>query len=235
MFLVLICLSLASVVTSQDSTSVPKNYGLEVCANGAQLVGHPQACQRYYNCSDTTPRGWRSYLGPYEVECAYPKLFDIRELACKDYKVAECGPNRIAAKDPCDYVVNRCLSAHCQPCSSRMPSCVGLPDGLNVNPDRLWTPYFIRCEDERLVGTGSCPKHSPTAGTGFFSPLTKSCVSIFEVPRTTGYGLAPSCEGKLQGFYLTAERPDVYYTCPSGQVYYCPAGTTYNQQLNQCK
>ncbi|KAI8787546.1 hypothetical protein BgiBS90_012684 [Biomphalaria glabrata] len=216
-------------------SSVAKDYGLTVCANaGSNLIGHPEVCQRYYNCSDSAPRSERSFLGPYEVECSYPQLFDTVELKCKSFKEAKCGSNRIAAKNPCDYVQNLCGSAHCQECSSRLPSCEGLRNGMNVHPFREWTPYYIQCDTERLNGTYVCGPHDPTGTTGFFSPLKFKCVSLWEVPVSTGYGLAPSCTGKLNGYYVTKERPDVYYTCPSAKVYYCRSPFVFNKSLNRC-
>ncbi|CAL1529538.1 unnamed protein product, partial [Lymnaea stagnalis] len=102
------------------------------------------------------------------------------------------------------------------------------------HPNREWTPYYIVCDSDRLTESQTCDRHKPTNTTGFFSPLTKSCVSIWEVPQSTGYGLAPSCTGKEKGSYLSTERSDVYYRCPKEKVLYCPAGQNFNTAQEKC-
>ncbi|XP_059153143.1 uncharacterized protein LOC131938927 [Physella acuta] len=207
---------------------------IDVCSGGATLVPHPQACQRYFNCSDNSSRDG-SPLKPYEDECPYPQLFDVGEKRCKPYNTAICGASRVPAKDPCGYLKNHCSGIYCEACISRFPSCVGHRNGIYVHPLKKWTPYYIRCTNERTEVL-QCDSH-PSGSRGFFSPLKKECVSIWEVSPDLGlgYGLAPTCTGKLPGQYRTEENAVVYYTCPGAEVFYCTNGTVFNEVTAQCE
>ncbi|KAI8787545.1 uncharacterized protein LOC106065055 [Biomphalaria glabrata] len=159
-------------------SSVAKDYGLTVCATAeSELSVQPEACHKYYNCSDSTPRGGLSLLGPYEKMCPYPQLFDATELKCKTFKEANCGPNRIVFKDRCDYTHNGC-GGHCIACDSMFPSCVGLKDGMNIYPLREWTPHYIQCDTERLNDTYVCSPHHPSGTSRLFSPLKSESVFL---------------------------------------------------------
>ncbi|CAG5128307.1 unnamed protein product [Candidula unifasciata] len=134
------------------------------CSGGAaKLIPHATACQRYYNCSQTGQQ-WNRYFGKYEAECPYPQLFDAQELRCKPYSEAVCDMFRVAAKDPCDYLANKCGSAHCEPCSSRMPSCIGYKDGLYQHPRKLNSPYKMHCVSERLYQLLMCLPQTSSRG-----------------------------------------------------------------------
>ncbi|BFZ23045.1 hypothetical protein BsWGS_26084 [Bradybaena similaris] len=133
------------------------------CSGGASLVPHATSCQRYYNCSHTGAQ-WNRFFEKFEAECPYPQLFDARELRCKPYGEAFCDLWRVAAKDPCDYLANKCGSGHCEPCSSRLPSCVGYPDGTYQHPGKLNSPYQMLCVNQRLYRVFYCTS-PPAADT----------------------------------------------------------------------
>ncbi|CAL1529539.1 unnamed protein product [Lymnaea stagnalis] len=211
-----------------------RDNAVRECSRGATLIGHPQICQRYYNCSDTAQRRERSFLGAYEVECTYPDLFDIVEKRCKPFKEAYCGPYRVPGIGPCDYVNNLCGGAHCEPCGSRLSSCVDQPNGFNAHSGRQWSPYYVKCDSGRTVEFNLfCPKHF-TGTQAIFHPINRECVSLWEIPRSTGFGLAPSCDGKTDGKYRVEERADVYYSCPGAQVSYCRSGSAFDLISQQC-
>ncbi|CAG5124344.1 unnamed protein product [Candidula unifasciata] len=205
-----------------------------VCSSGATMVPHPTICQRFTNCSIPPSVRLSPFLQVQEDECLYPQLFDVHKLACANFKEAECGPNRVASKDPCAYVKNLCGSSHCEPCSSRLPSCVGLSDGNHAHPSRQWSPYYIVCDTERTINITRCPTHAPTGTSGIFSPTTDSCVSVWEVPQEQG-GLQPSCQGKVPGLYRVTDKPDVYYSCPGPQVFYCGQNLQFNETTKRCQ
>lgn len=71
-----------------------------------------------------------------------------------------------------EYKQNQCTDndGTCLPCLSRLPSCVGLPNGEQEFPGRLWTPWFIECFLNRTVNIGNC-------GRGVFDPNIKDCVA----------------------------------------------------------
>ncbi|BFZ04810.1 hypothetical protein BsWGS_07849 [Bradybaena similaris] len=206
------------------------------CSSGATLVPHSSVCQRYTNCSLPPDQPVSRFLGPQQEECPYPQLFDIHQLKCKNFKQAECGSGRLAAKAPCDYVKNLCGSSHCEACGSRWGSCVGLTNGVHAHPGRLWSPFYIVCDTERTIKMPSCPPHSPTGATSIFSPLKNRCVSLWEVPREHG-GQQPSCEGKASGpqLYRVADKPDVYYSCPGPKVSYCGLNRQFNETTQKCQ
>ena len=58
----------------------------------------------------------------------------------------------------------------CQRCPDRLPSCVGVPDGDQPFPSRLWTIDYITCYKNRtIIPTKQCTK-------GYFHPVQKMCV-----------------------------------------------------------
>ncbi|XP_050412528.2 uncharacterized protein LOC126827300 [Patella vulgata] len=116
------------------------------------LLPHPTNCAQFYNCSKSAMElGWEDNL----QECPYPQLYNVQRKRCEHYSMVQCD----SRKEPfsqCDYMINQCRTSHCIPCSVRYPSCVGLPDGLNVWKDRSESPYFVVCKGNRAVYTGSC-------------------------------------------------------------------------------
>ncbi|KAH9498487.1 hypothetical protein Btru_007639 [Bulinus truncatus] len=180
----------------------------------AFYYAHPDNCSYFFTCAHGTP-----YLMP----CAPGTRFSEVLMNC----VGE-----FTQYDTCSYVKNWCIGM-CQSCTYRFQSCLGLCDGPHEHPTRLWTPYYIQCDTQRTINVSFCPPHL-SGGSGFFSPVSKACVSIWDVPRETGYGLQPNCSGKADGLYRSDENPKVYYSCPGASVFYCPSGTEFNSNTQKC-
>lgn len=71
-----------------------------------------------------------------------------------------------------DYRQNRCLMSDksCVPCPSRLPSCIGLPDGQNPVVGFLWKSKYVVCYKNRTMGTGECPEGK------YFHPRQRLCL-----------------------------------------------------------
>lgn len=78
-----------------------------------------------------------------------------------------------------EYQANQCSPGQqsCEPCTSRKPSCVGLDDGNQPFPGRLWQQQFIVCNKNRTTSVSRCP------GTSVFNPNTKQCVEIQNITK----------------------------------------------------
>ncbi|XP_025107576.1 uncharacterized protein LOC112572218 [Pomacea canaliculata] len=161
-----------------------------VCCGDVQgdptaMLAHPANCHQYYNCSGHTPLTWFvSQLAPdspdfYLYECPYPQLFNEGTLRCEDYRDVKCG-EKFLPLDPCEYTSNQCRRPRCVECNIRAPSCRGFADGVNVFRGRLWSPYFVVCENQRLVNISSCPI---IKGNEVFSPILGRCVNPVEIPE----------------------------------------------------
>jgi hypothetical protein len=203
------------------------------CTSASDLIPDSSACQRYTNCSREASYR-RSRLFPVQVdECPYPQLFDSLERRCKPFSEAKCSPGTVASKDPCDYLDNQCGGAHCEPCSSRLPSCVGLQDGVHPHPTRQAYLYFIECNQERTVGVRYCrPNQSPN-GPGSSSIIETTCTRQWRLP-TSSEEPNHVCEGKEAKLYAVFHRPSVYYNCPTTQVYVCPDNRRFDATTQQC-
>ena len=58
----------------------------------------------------------------------------------------------------------------CERCPSRLPTCVGQPDGDHTFPTRMWKPDYITCNKNRtILPTKTCP-------TGYFHPIKEMCI-----------------------------------------------------------
>lgn len=205
-----------------------------VCSDPeTKLVAHPTICQRYFNCSDTSSRDY-SFLEPFEDECPYPDLFDPVALRCVPYMEARCGTGAVVGQEPCDYVKNQCVAAHCEPCYSRAPSCIGKPDGPNEHPFKLWTPHHVVCENNRSIDFKWCEYDNDTPFRMIFSPEKKTCVTMWEVPREHR-GFRPEClEDEDEGYYITPESDKVFYRCPGAEVFFCEEGQRFNIENQAC-
>lgn len=76
-----------------------------------------------------------------------------------------------------DYDAFQCTSSHCVPCSLRFPSCSGLPDGKHSWAGREWSPYYVVCEEERVIFQGECEGEKSAQ---VFHPEQRECVEIDE-------------------------------------------------------
>ncbi|XP_005098339.1 uncharacterized protein LOC101862413 [Aplysia californica] len=214
-------------------TGRPKSS--DMCPPGSTgLVPHPDFCQRYYNCSDTSSRRY-SFLTTFEDECKYPDLFDYVSKTCKNFEEATCLPGTEIGVEPCDYLKKRCYVAHCQPCYYSSPSCLGRSDGYHVHPLKMWSPSYVKCYKNRSIEFNFCD--SMPANTNhfmIFSPHTNTCVPKWDIPRKFG-GLQPDCSAKPQGrLYVTEESDRVYYSCPFSKVSVCDDGQVFSGERQTC-
>lgn len=71
-----------------------------------------------------------------------------------------------------EYQQNLCASynSSCLPCSDRLPSCVGLPNGKNSFSGRVWSPYYVDCLNNRTYTVHRCTN-------GWFHPVQRLCVT----------------------------------------------------------
>lgn len=69
-----------------------------------------------------------------------------------------------------EYRQNLCSSkdTNCAPCPTRLPSCVGLPDGLNSLAGAQWTAKYILCYKNRTLDVSTCK-------LGVFNPVKRVC------------------------------------------------------------
>lgn len=71
-----------------------------------------------------------------------------------------------------EYDQNKCNQGNstCQKCPDRLPSCVGLPDGDNPIPNKIWTADYVTCYKNRtILPLHKCP--SPKV----YHPVKKIC------------------------------------------------------------
>ncbi|CAG2188205.1 unnamed protein product [Mytilus edulis] len=75
----------------------------------------------------------------------------------------------------CEYQQNLCKATDtsCTPCTQRIPSCIGLPDGFNPIPGRLWSKDYVQCDRNRTIHVLHCKQ-------GYFSPGEKACVTAIK-------------------------------------------------------
>lgn len=76
------------------------------------------------------------------------------------------------------YDKNQCSHSdtYCIKCPLRLPSCIGLQDGNNTFPTRLWKPDYIKCYKNRTLDIRKC-------ADGYFHPNVKNCLK--DVQRGT--------------------------------------------------
>lgn len=70
-----------------------------------------------------------------------------------------------------EYLQNLCTgkNKNCQPCTERLPSCIGLPNGFNPIMESLWKKDYIECKDNRTIAVKSCTN-------GVFDPYNRECM-----------------------------------------------------------
>ncbi|XP_048739126.2 uncharacterized protein LOC125653602 [Ostrea edulis] len=169
------------VVNAASRSCVPKGSPLDTCIQILQStegnctfpsdkkLEYAENCARYYDCENKILEG-----NPKLTECPFPLLFDVESQRCDHFSMVQCG-TRYEPKDACDYEDNHCRSAHCIPCHVRFPSCKGSPDGLNPWRGRERSPYFVVCQDERVVFQGRCPS-AVDDKPRIFHPVHNMCV-----------------------------------------------------------
>ncbi|XP_022302647.2 uncharacterized protein LOC111110440 [Crassostrea virginica] len=172
------------VVNTNTRSCVPKGSLPDTCVNmrksnesgkctgKSDKIANTESCAKYYACRDAIPASSEPNL----KECPFPYLFDEKLQECLHFSQVDCG-TRYEPKDACEYGENQCKSSHCIPCHIRFPSCKGSPDGLNPWTGREWTPYFVVCQNERLMFQGQCPVLSNKMPT-IFHPVNSICVEM---------------------------------------------------------
>ena len=66
--------------------------------NPTAVKEHPDNCAQYFDCSKPT-----SPLGPYLMECDYPKLFSSLLGTCADFETVQCG-QKTEPRSPCKNI-----------------------------------------------------------------------------------------------------------------------------------
>ncbi|XP_052780635.1 uncharacterized protein LOC128226838 [Mya arenaria] len=141
-------------------TCVPGQHG---------MFPDPYSCAKYYQCTGGSQ--------PLLRECPYPRLYDPRTYSCRVYMFVKCGARR-ESKDPCDYKSNQCAGSGCIPCRARFGTCLGKPNGPNAWEDKLWTPHFLICRDERVILQGDCRQGGKLK---IFNPFTRRCMPMADI------------------------------------------------------
>ncbi|KAL5013882.1 hypothetical protein ScPMuIL_008152 [Solemya velum] len=210
---------------------------IDYCIQHPEDVLPHRNCQQFYNC-----RVYQSDLYTMRLldthhsdECYYPQLFSTEDNTCKNYTDVYCG-QRKELKYECDYKMTGCPVAHCIPCSARAPDCRGMSDGINEASNRLWTPYYTKCESERSTNMEMCDKFDGVFYK-IFSPVTKNCEILYNIPMEH-HGYQPVCEGMDDGNYLSIEQhPRYYFTCQSGEfvgLFSCDIGKVFSEYDHDC-
>ncbi|XP_062578131.1 uncharacterized protein LOC134240032, partial [Saccostrea cucullata] len=131
------------------------------------VVAKEDNCAQYYNCSLPAKR----FASNQIQECTYPNLFSRTTLKCETFTSVSCD-SRLEPQAPCEYNQNKCgpLDPSCQPCSERLPSCVGITDGFQPVSGYIWTDRYMECQMNRTISIYHC---SPG---WVFNPFTGACV-----------------------------------------------------------
>ncbi|VDI58558.1 Hypothetical predicted protein [Mytilus galloprovincialis] len=161
--------------TKVDKVDVP-----DYCtAHPSAILPDPANCAHYFNCSDPTmatiTRGAGQTPGNYRKECHYPDLFDDSIKQCNNFEMVNCS-KKPEPQAPCEYQQNLCQAVNktCDPCTKRLPSCVGKSDGLNPFPAKLWQGDYVRCYKNRTMAVTKCP-------TGeYFNPRLDKCMKVVQ-------------------------------------------------------
>ncbi|KAJ8316014.1 hypothetical protein KUTeg_006028 [Tegillarca granosa] len=135
--------------------------------NPRVIIPHPRNCAKYFNCSQLT-KGHNSY----EEECPYPMLFSSSLSRCSQFISVTC-PGKYMPQAPCkksEYDQNLCkpTDSQCIPCTQRLYSCRGLPNGPNPVKVHLWTKTYITCLWNRTISVDTC-SHA------YFDPVHRVC------------------------------------------------------------
>lgn len=74
-----------------------------------------------------------------------------------------------------EYMGNQCRSGdtNCKPCSQRLPSCIGRPDGNVPVIGQYWSPDYLICLRNRTISVTKCQ-------TGLFDPVNRRCTLLID-------------------------------------------------------
>lgn len=79
-----------------------------------------------------------------------------------------------------DYKQNVCKGTNCKPC---LPSCVGIADGDQPFPTKLWMEDYIRCYKNRTITAKKCPPGQ------YFHPIDHKCKTKVDKGKYSFYVL----------------------------------------------
>lgn len=87
-----------------------------------------------------------------------------------------------------EYVQNVCNATQqdCVPCTKRLPSCVGLPDGKQIFPGKQLAPDYIECQQNRTIAVKKCHLQ-------YFNPQFKDCKNYSRREYTESYLITFLC------------------------------------------
>nr|XP_022322146.1 uncharacterized protein LOC111123822 isoform X3 [Crassostrea virginica] len=201
---------------------IEKNYVSKYCRyHPTSIVADPSNCAMYVNCSSETTR-----FGDHTLECLYPKLYDIPSASCKNFDEVQCNGRKLPL-EPCDYQQNICLEGDtfCKPCPERFPSCIGLPNGINPNPNSPWSSEYIRCFHNRTVAVEKC-------SSGYFNSRTRQCEIVVHPVDVPEY-----CKTHMDAVLPSSTNCAKYYDCKRhGNIpLECPYPSLFSQTTHKCE
>ncbi|KAK3583070.1 hypothetical protein CHS0354_004015 [Potamilus streckersoni] len=194
-------------------------------AHPTAVIASDTNCAKYYNCSDV-----KSRIGGNAVECKYPDLFSTTTNQCGNFTLVQC-KNRTEPQAPCQYDQNLCHSTNssCLPCSERLPSCIGLPDGVNPFVGREWKSEFVTCYMNRTMEISQCSKGE------YFHPKERKCkTSLIKVD------VPDFCAANPTAIVPSEDNCAQYYKCSSpriqqGDALECHYPDLFSRQMLQCQ
>lgn len=161
-------------------------------------------------------------------------MFSDETLQCENYTNTNCG-TRYSPTWECRYSRLQCKRSHCIPCEVTHPKCEDKDDGLWLQPEKGFSPWYMICKDNRTIETGYCPVDNVWNVPSF--PYLGQCVHLFAIPNEyNSNGFLPSCNGKADGNYQYQQRCDAYYQCDNGiaSAVKCPNGTVFDSASKTC-
>ncbi|XP_062614315.1 uncharacterized protein LOC134276051 isoform X2 [Saccostrea cucullata] len=193
------------IFSSQEKKCQKSNQQIlfEICRAHPNIVRpNPYDCAQFIDCSKSRPG---HVIEEYIKECPYPYLFSTDTLECQEYNKVTCSIRK-EPRAPCEYQQNLCTGKgkNCKPCKERLPSCIGLPNGLNPVMEFLWEKNYIVCKDNRTLNVKTCSE-------GVFDPYNRKCmnntISSYCMMHSTGS--FPNPENCAQ-FYDCSTRDSEY-------------------------
>ncbi|KAK3583072.1 hypothetical protein CHS0354_004017 [Potamilus streckersoni] len=219
-----------------ESSTIP-----DYCkAHPTAVIASDTNCAKYYNCSDV-----KSRIGGNAVECKYPDLFSTTTNQCENFTLVQC-KNRTEPQAPCQYDQNLChrTNSSCLPCPERLPSCIGLPDGVNQFVGREWKSEFVTCYMNRTMEISQCSKGE------YFHPKERKCkTSVIKDSFLSLYinasisikvDVRDFCAANPTAIVLSEDNCAQYYNCSSpriqqGDVLECHYPDLFSRQMLQCQ
>ncbi|KAJ8316009.1 hypothetical protein KUTeg_006023 [Tegillarca granosa] len=142
---------------------------LEFClSNPSAVVPNPDNCAQYFNCSNKNTK-----YGHYIEECKYPDLYSVTLRSCQKFHTLI---NILLFFHTGEYKQNLCQKGdqNCEPCPSRLPSCMGQQDGSRPYPNHHWTNLYMTCIQNRTMSVNRCPDKA------IFNPNRLQCENKIE-------------------------------------------------------